>query len=159
MAENKEVPRWKGLLNPVRLLVPEEIEVLGEICTVCGMAAHVVELQRPLKKGEADKGLSEFEDAELRYTCALHAPIDVPTNTSDDVALAFYEEMRQPLICPDKRWQKYYVTCLELQMPCLAQCPAIKCKLHVSVEEAGELVRRGKALAKRRKEERDADTE
>ncbi len=158
----KELPRpaWAGVINPARLLTSDEIEELGEVCAACQGTAHVVEARHPLSEEEQRRPLSEFDLTTLRFTCGLHAPIDVPQETLDAIDLEFYEKMYRPLTCPEKGWQKYFVNCLRTLPRCIKRCESIKCRLSVSLEQASAMVKRGEKLFKQRqaKEKADADT-
>ena len=159
MTKKQTTPRWEGLINPARLLTQDEIEELGERCATCGMTAHVVESLVPLTEDMRKQALTEFELSDLRFTCGLHAPIDVPTRVLDDIDLEFYLSMKKPLICPEKRWEKYFTTCLRLKPACLKRCNAIRGRLHVSLEQASAMIERGQAIEERRKKEnKDADS-
>ena len=159
MPKKQITPIWEGFLNPVRLLTQTEMEALGETCTTCGAIAHVVEVTRPLEVDEKLQALSEFELSDLRFTCGLHAPIDVPEHILDEIDIEFYVSMRRSLICPEKGWQKYFTTCLRLKPSCLKRCHAIKGRLHVSIDQASAMIKRGQELYERReKEKADADT-
>lgn len=160
MAKKQTTPSWEGFLNPVRLLTSEEIESDEESCDVCGATAHAVESIHTLNEVERQQPLSAFQSSDLRYTCGLHAPVDVPEHILDDIDVEFYVSMKRVLICPEKGWEKYFITCLRLQPPCLKRCRAIKGRLHVSLEQASAMIKRGQALYERReKEKADADTE
>jgi hypothetical protein len=159
MSKKQTTPRWQGFMNPARLLTPGELEELGETCAKCGATAHVVEGTRPLTDEEKQQALSTFELSDLRFTCGLHAPIDVPEHVLDDIDVEFYHAMKKPLICPEKRWEKYFATCLRLKPACLRRCHAIKDRLHVSIDQASAMIERGRVIeARRKKEKTDADT-
>jgi hypothetical protein len=160
MAKKSQGPAWQGVINPTRLLTPDEIEELGEECAICKRTAHVVEARRTLSKKEQKQPLSDFELADLRFTCGLHAPLDVPKETLDAIDLEFYEQMRRPLTCPEKGWQKYYINCLRNLPHCIKRCEPIRGRLTVSLEQASGMVKRGEVLFKQRqaKEKDDADT-
>jgi hypothetical protein len=156
-------PSWEGILIPVRLLSSDEVEELGESCHVCGGTAHVVEAITPLTPDLKKQALSDFAEGDLRYTCGLHSPIDVPTHVLDSIDLEFYQRMKRPLICPDRGWEKYYTTCLRLQPACLKRCISIKGRLPegVSLADACKMIERGRQVEDRRKkkEKIDADKE
>jgi hypothetical protein len=153
------VLHWDGLFHPTRVLTSDEVAELGEVCAVCGMTAHVVECLQGLNEEERKHPLSTL-DTPRRFTCGLHAPLDVPQAILDDIAFAFYQRMKEPLICPDKGWKKHYTTCLALQPHCLKRCNRIKDRLRVSIAEAIELIQRGKTIEERKqKEHNDAHTE
>jgi hypothetical protein len=141
------------------LLTQGETEDLGETCATCGATAHVVESTRPLADDEKQQALSEFDLSDLRFTCGLHSPIDVPEHVLDDIDVEFYVSMRRALVCPEKGWEKYFTTCLNLKPSCLKRCHTIKGRLHVSLEQASAMVKRGQALYERRKKKEDADAD
>jgi hypothetical protein len=160
MAKKQTAPTWEGFLNPARLLTQAELEEYGETCAKCGATAHVVEGTRPLTDEEKQQSLDTLELSDLRYTCGLHAPIDVPERVLDDIDLEFYLSMKKPFICPEKRWEKYFSTCLRLKPACLKRCHTIKDRLHVSIAQASAMVIRGQAIeARRKKEKTHANTE
>lgn len=160
MAKKKKTSPWQGVLQPARCLTPDEIEELGEECAVCRRIAHVVEAKRALTKKEQHQPLDQFELPDLRFTCGLHAPLEVSQEVFDAIDLAFYEEMRRPLTCPEKGWQKYYINCLRGLPRCIRRCESIRGKLTMSLEQASGMIKRGEALYKQRQakeKEDDAD--
>lgn len=159
MTQKQQSPLWEGLLNPARLLTAEEIEELGETCAVCRMAAHVVEVVGSITEEEKTQPLSSLDSTHLRFTCGLHSPIDVPQHVLDAIDLAFFQAMTQSLICPDKRWQKYYVTCLRLKPSCLKHCISIKGRLPdaISIDQACAMVERGQRLDAQRKKKKEEE--
>ena len=154
---------WSGVINPARLLSYDEIEVLGERCAVCHGTAHVVEARRTLTPEEQQQPLEDFDLTDLRFTCGLHAPLDVPEETFNAIDLEFYEAMREPVTCPDKGWQKHISNCLRTLPRCVRRCEPIRGRLAaISLEQARGMIVRGEALyrrrERRRKEEEDANT-
>lgn len=166
MPKKSKVPVWTGLLNPVRLLTPDEVNELGELCAVCQMPAHVVEALTDLTEKEKKQTLDVLNLDQFRFTCGLHAPINVPQHTLNDIDLRFFQMMNQPLVCPDKRWTKYYVNCLRIKPTCLKRCDAVKGRLPtaISLDSACQMIARGYDLNEQYKqstvkENNDADSE
>lgn len=150
MSKEPSRPTWLGIMNPARRLTSTEIEELGEVCVACKGTAHVVEALRALSDEERNQPLDVFDLADLRFTCGLHAPIEVPQETLDAIDLEFYEKMQRPLTCPEKGWQKYFINCLRTLPRCIKRCESIKCRLTVTLEQASAMVKRGETLFKQR---------
>lgn len=151
------MPKWQGLMNPARLLTLDEITTFEKLCAVCSNPAFIVEAQRILTAQEREQTIDTFEPDDLRFTCGLHGPIEVPEVLFDRDDLALYEAMREWCICPTSQCRKHYVTCLTFQPSCLSNCAEVLTVIpdDLTVETVKHALKRGERLYKERAQQKE----